>query len=136
MEYVTIKRFKRNGIGGHFNIPYGAVLHLDNDKLYYAGRPVCFAKSAASHEYFACNFDGNGFERGKLSHAIIKRLAPFNFDTPKQRNDFWQVIWNDSLTHKYRRKDHVDTWLWSDDFFNAPIDDLKYIAELVGLKGL
>ena len=137
MEYVTIKRFKRNGIGGQFNIPYGAVLELREDGyLYYAGRAVCVARSFAAHEHFACNYDGKGFERGLLSHAIIKALAPENFDTPKERDDFWQVIWNDTLTPKYRRKDHIDTWLWSDDFFNAPIEDLKYIAGLIGLKGL
>ena len=137
MEYITIKRFKRNGISGYANIPYGTSLELrDDGKLYHKDLPVCVGRSFAAHEHFACNYDGKGFERGLLSHAIIKALAPENFETPQERNDFWQVIWNDTLTHKYRRKDHFDTWLWSDDFYNAPIEDLKYIAGLVGVKGL
>ena len=39
-----------------------------------------------------------------------------------------------SLAQKYRRSEHVNYWLWNDDFYNAPIEDLEYIAELVGVK--
>lgn len=132
MQYITIKRFKRNGIGGYFNIPYGTSLELrDDGTLYHNDLPVCLAKSAASHEHFARNDDGNGQERGRLSHAVIDAL-----NSPQQRNEAWQVIWNDPLTQKYRRTDHLDTWLWNDDFYNAPIEDLKYIAALVGIKVL
>ena len=135
MQYVTIKRFKRHGIGGQFNIPYGTPLELrDDGKLYYKDLPVCVAKSAASHNHFARDDDGKGLERGKLSHAIIYALAPERFDTRQERDEYWEVIWNDQLANKYRRKEHIDYWLWSDDFFNAPIEDLKYIAALAGIK--
>ena len=33
-----------------------------------------------------------------------------------------------------KRKEHEDFWLWNHDFYNAGIDDLKYIAKLVGAK--
>ena len=132
MQFITIKRFKRNGIGGQFNIPYGTPLEMHTDGvIYYKGSPVCAAKSAASHEHFARNDDGNGQERGRLSHAVIDAL-----NSSQQHNETWQVIWNDPLTQKYRRTDHLDTWLWNDDFFIAPIEDLKYIAVLVGIKVL
>ena len=137
MQYITIKRFKRRGIGGQFNIPYGTQLELQDDgKLYYKDLPVCVAKSAASHEHFARDDDGDGRERGKLSHAIIHALEPNKFDSPQERDEAWKVIWNDPLANNYRRKEHIDYWLWSDDFFNAPIDDLKYIATLAGVKGM
>ena len=137
MQYITIKRFKRRGIGGYVNIPYGKTLELKDDVLlYYDDKPVCVARSAASHEHFTRNDDGNGLERSKLSHAIINALASENFDTPQERNEAWQAIWNDSLTQKYRRPEHLDYWLWNDDFYNASIDDLKYIAALAGVKGL
>ncbi len=135
MKYITIKRFKRNGIDGHFNIPYGTYLEKRADgNLYCDNKKICVARSAAAHEYFARDDDGKGMERGKLSHAIIKRLTPMQFDSRQERNEYWQVVWNDSLAQKYRRPEHLDYWLWNDDFYNAPIEDLKYIAALVGVK--
>ena len=106
MQYITIKRFKRRGIGGQFNIPYGTPLELHDDgKLYYKDLPVCVAKSAASHEHFARDNDGDGRERGKLSHAIIHALEPNKFDSPQERDEFWKLIWNDPLANNYRRKE-------------------------------
>ena len=136
MQYVTIKHFKRRGIGGEFNIHYGEILELRDDVLYYKNRAVCAAKSAAAHEYFACDYDGKGIYRGKLSDAIVERLEPKNFDSPQERDEFWKKIWKNDLTQKYRRPEHLDYWLWNDDFFDATIEDLKYIAELVGAKGV
>jgi len=79
------------------------------------------AKSAAAHEYFACDYDGKGFERGKISHAIIERLEQKNFNSPQERDEFWKKMWKDNLTQKYRRPDHLDFWLWNDDFFISEI---------------
>ncbi len=63
------------------------------------------AKSAAAHEYFACDYDGKGFERGKISHAIIERFEQKNFNSPQERDEFWKKIWQNNLTQKYRRPD-------------------------------
>ena len=87
-------------------------------------------RNAAAHEYFARNDDGNGLERGKLSHAIIKTLGGFNANPER-----WEKIFTDDLAQKYRRPEHQDYWLWSDAFFNASIEDLKYLATLAGVKG-
>ena len=135
MKYISVKRFKRNGIDGHFNIPYGKYLEKRADGfLYYADKKICVANSAAAHEFFARDDDGKGLERAKLSHAVIERLAQNQFDSIQERNEHWQIIWNDSLAQKYRRHEHSDYWLWNDDFYNAPIEDLKYLAALVGIK--
>lgn len=134
MQYVTIKRFKRNGIGGYFNIPYGKHLEKRADGvLYYGEKKVCLARSSAAHEYFARDDDGKGLERGELSHAIVNRLSQPQFNSVQARNEHWQAVWNDSLAQKYRRQEHASHWLWSDDFYNAPIEDLEYIAALVGV---
>ena len=94
MQYVTIKHFKRRGIGGEFNIHYGEILELRDEVLYYKDRAVC----AAAHKYFACNYDGKGFYRGKLSSAIVERLEPKNFDSPQECDEFWKKIWKNDLT--------------------------------------
>ena len=31
---------------------------------------------------------------------------------------------------RYRRADHADFWVWSHDFFEAPVEDLRHIAGL------
>ena len=69
-----------------------------------------------------------------MSHAIIDRLAPRQFDSREERNEYWEKVWNDKIAQKYRRPEHVNYWLWNDDFYNAPIEDLKYIAALAGVK--
>lgn len=33
---------------------------------------------------------------------------------------------------RYKRPDCEDFFIWGYDFYNAPIDDLKAIAEIVG----
>lgn len=131
MQYTTIKRFKRESISGHLNLPYGTTLERrDDGMLYYDGKPVCVARSFASHQHFARDDDGQGAARGKLSHAIIKKLGGFH----REKTPEWKAVWSDETAEKYRRKDHQDYWLWSDDFYNAPLQDLQHIASLVGVK--
>ena len=131
MQYTTIKRFKRESISGHLNLPYGTPLEKRDDGiLYHDGKPVCVARSFASHEHFCRDDDGNGAARGKLSHAIIKKLGGFH----REETPEWEAVWSDKTAEKYRRKDHQDFWLWDDAFYNAPLEDLNHIAEIVGVK--
>ncbi len=131
-QYIAIKRFKRNGISGYANIPYGSILDKHNDgMLYYRDSPVCVYRSAVSHEYFAGNDDGKGLERGRLSHAIVKSLS---IQTKDIRDERWKGVVSDVIALKYRRTEHADYWLWHDEFYNAPIEDLMHIARIVGIK--
>ena len=103
MTYTTIKRYNRKGIGGDFNIPWGTPLEKrDDGMLYYDGKPVCVARSFASHEHFCRDDDGQGAARGKLSHAIIKALGGYHRETTPE----WEAVWNDETANSYRRKDH------------------------------
>ena len=43
----------------------------------------------------------------------------------------WDKVWADEISRKYKRRDHVDYWLWSDELYSAPIDDLQHIAAMV-----
>ena len=132
MEYITIKRFKRKGIDGRFNIPYGTELEArDGVIIAPDGRQVCLSRSYAAHEYFARNDDGNGLERGKLSHEIVEKLLPKPGETREQHNERWLKVWHNETAQKYRRKEHQSHWLWSDDFYNADIEDLKGLVENV-----
>lgn len=127
MKFVTIKRFKGRGIGGQFNIPYGTPIDEVHGFLCISGKPICAKGSFMAHEHFARDDDNCGLTRGKITHAIIDMLGGFSFE----RNNRWDKIFSDSRTQKYRRADAKDFWLWDDDFFNAPLDDLNYLFALV-----
>lgn len=133
MQYITIKCYKRQAIGGYLNLPYGTPVEKHDDGLlYYDNKPICVGRSYASHEYFARNDDGNGKERGKLSHEIIKKLGGTH--RPGEPTPEWDAIWDDSIANSHRRKDHETSWLWDDSFFQAPMEDLRHIANLIGLN--
>ena len=135
MQYITIKRYKRDDAGGRFNIPYGTDIESHDGMLWHQDHFICADHSAVMREYFARNDDGNGLWRGKLSHAIIDELHMRDGETLDEWNKRWEPVWNDKICRKYKKDvDSTTTFLWSIDFYNAPILDLLYIAGLVGAK--
>ena len=128
MKYITIRRFRDKAICGEVNIPALTEIQCVNNILYWNGKPLCIVTSENAHQFFAINEDGNGLERGKLTQAIQKTLE--KRDSKYQER--WDKIWADPLCLPYKRKEHENFWLWNHDFFNADIDKLRYIANLVG----
>lgn len=128
MDYVAIKRAKFNGITGAVNIPYGASVCCENGHICTADTVICADHSQNAYDYFARNDDGNGLERGRLTQAIIKTLSKRD----KSHQDRWDRVWDDALCQKYKRAEYADYWLWNHGFYNAPIEDLLYIANMVG----
>lgn len=131
MKYITHKRFKGKGITGDVNLPVFTELRTANHYLVYGTDIICADKSENAHLYFARNDDGNGIERGKLTRAIKSRLS--KKDDAYQ--DRWDRVWEDQLCLKYKRPEFDDFFLWNHEFYNAPIEDLRYIAGLIGAKG-
>lgn len=127
MNYITTKRYKKQSMSDHVNIPYGTEVECYSNILYYNGKPLCFITSQDCYEYFSRNDDGHGLERGGLVNEII--------DTMSTRDDNyqarWDKIWSDDKLCKYRDKGIDDFWLWDFEFYNAPIEDLRYILEKV-----
>lgn len=131
MKYITHQRFKKPCLRGSVNIPALTICETVENIIVYNGKPVCFTTSEDAYQYFARNDDGQGLRRGKLTRAIQKKLE--NRSDPLYQTR-WDAIWNDLICQKYKRTDHSDHWLWNHDFFNAPIEDLQYIARLIGVK--
>ena len=130
MEYITFKRAKIIGITGEVNIPYGTPIYCENGYLFTPDAVICTDHSQNAYDHFMRNDDGNGLERGKLTQNIRKRLAKRD----KNYQDRWDKIWEDKLCQKYKRPEYIDYWLWNHEFYNAPIEDLQYIANLIGIK--
>ena len=130
MQYIVHRRFKGNAICGEVNLPTFSVCECEDGIIKYSGNPICYIASENSHQYFARNDDGNGVLRGKLTQSIQKNLA--------KRDDNYQIrwdkVWDDDICKKYKRIEYADYWLWNHAFFEADIDDLQHIADLVGAK--
>lgn len=130
MKYIVHKRFKDKAICGDVNLPATTVCESDGSFIIHNGFAICFVKSENAHQFFAVDDDGAGMVRGKLTQSIQKALS-------KRDNCYqerWDKVWNDAVCQQYRRKDYEDFWLWNHDFFNADIDVLRHIANLVGAK--
>lgn len=140
MQYITIKRYKRPDRPNReaVNIPYGKAVEERNGSLYYGDVEICRDHSAVMREYFARNDDGQGLKRGKLSQSIIKALLARDGETREEHQKRWDVVYDDKLVCPKYRKTGADSgdWLWNIEFYNAPIEDLEYIAKLVGAKGV
>ena len=134
MIYITTKRFKRKGIDGDFNIPYGTAIESDNGYLWFNGKRICSEKSAVMREYFVRDDDGLGQKRSKIAHSIIDAMLMRDGETKEDWQKRWDVLWEDPVCNKYRKDYSETTFLWGIEFYNAPLLDLYHIAALAGAK--
>lgn len=130
MKYIVHSRFKHKAICGEVNLPAMTECEASNGVICHNGRELCSAISRSAHQYFARNDDGQGMLRGKLTRAIRRMLE----NQDKHHQERWDKVWGDPVCQPYKRKEHTDHWLWNHDFYNAPIEDLRHIAQLVGAK--
>ena len=126
-KYVCRKRARFNSLSGNVNIPYGTAIDCSGNMLYLDGKPLCSDHSQNAHDYFSLDDDGRGLERGDLVGRITKLLERKD----KDHQDRWDKIWGDETSQKYKR-DMEDYWLWGHDFYGAPVEDLKHIANSIG----
>lgn len=94
--------------------------------LMWNGKPICTTVSQDAFDFFSQNDDGRGRERGELVSAILIKLAK-----PDNQKEQWGRIWADALCQQYKRPEHEDFWIWNYEFYNAPVEDLRYILKLV-----
>lgn len=128
-QYITVRRTRFKAINGDLiNIPWGTPIERRDGILLWDGLPLCTVTSQNAHDYFARNDDGHGLERGRLISAITGQLAKRDQDYQAR----WDLVWSDRLCRRYRQRDHADYWLWDHKFFEAILEDLKHIADLVG----
>lgn len=133
--YIIHRRFKDKALCGKtLNLPYGTELMEYNSILYTQnGEPVCVATSENAKMHIAQNDDDNGLERGKLTYAIAYsrknggiQKAGFRF-SDKQR---------DIIVRHYQRfiRPDMDMIIFNDKFFNAPVEELREMADELDIK--
>jgi len=130
VRYIVKKRMREAGISGRVNIPYGTAVEAVDGLIIHQGAAVCAVTSRNAHLYFARDDDGQGRERGALTLAITSTLEKQDKDHQAR----WDRVWEDETAQKYRRQDHEDHFLWGHAFFEAPVEDLRHIADLIGAR--
>lgn len=130
-HYVARRRAKFKSLAGQVNIPYGTALENQGGALILNGKRLCLATSQNACDYFSQNDDGRGLERGALVSEILSCLEQKPHGDGKAYQARWDKVSADQICQQYRRTDHEDFWLWSQAFYDAPIDDLQHIAQLV-----
>lgn len=127
-NYLCRKRARFDGISGQVNIPYGTALICQDGFLMHQNKPLCGITSQNAYDFFSQNDDGMGRERGDLVGRILSKLQ--KRDAGYQAR--WNKVWEDARCQKYKRPEHEDHWIWNFDFYNGPVEDLRYIAGLIG----
>lgn len=130
VRYIVKKRMREAGISGRVNLPYGTAVEAVDGLIIHQGAAVCAVTSRNAHLYFARDDDGQGRERGALTLAITSTLEKRDKDHQAR----WDRVWEDETAQKYRRQDHEDYFLWGHAFFEAPVEDLRHIADLIGAR--
>lgn len=132
MEYITHHRFR--GIaacGERLNVPYGTKFTTIGEFIATPeGKGICATTSEVAHRYFARNDDGQGLERGKLTHAIAygTRRTDTGFRFTGEEAERLETKW------KHFLRDDVDTILFNHAFFNAEVPELRELAADFNIK--
>ena len=132
MKYITHHRFKKlSAFGKKLNIPYGTELEtMNNFIITPENEAICFTTSENAKLHFACNDDGRGLERGKLTYAIAyKKHGNGNgFRFSDSEIEILERDW------KHFLRQDVDTIIFNEDFFAADVEELQRLANALRIK--
>lgn len=129
-NYIVKKRFNQKALQGMVNLPYATLCTETNGLISNDNGPLCYNTSQNAYDYFAINNDNKGLLRGELIDKILKRLNKDRAFNQKKHQERWDLLWADDSLAKYRRSDHADFWVWSKEFYEAPIDELERILKI------
>lgn len=90
MQYITYKRFKKNGIDGAFNLPFGTIVDVNNGILWHNARRICFITSENGWEHFHPNTP-----EGEHRHCMLTALYQW-YNKNGCGDDFADEKWPDA----------------------------------------
>ncbi|RKJ42255.1 isoaspartyl peptidase [Acutalibacter sp. 1XD8-33] len=132
-RYITRRRARFQSLNGVVNLPWGTAAEKRDGFLWRGDKLLCAASAQNTKDFFVQDDDGQGETRGRLVTAILACLDPQEARQGAS-NARWEKIWADRRCRAYKRPDLEEHWIWTEDFYNAPIGDLQHIADLVGAK--
>jgi len=132
--YICTRTYHGNTEAGHrAHIRVGERLSCIAGRIARHNASVCIVTSYVAHQYFACDDDGRGMERGALTYAIA-------FE-PREREHDDGYIYRFSQDELDMLCAEYPQWLkqqapllFNHDFFQADVDELRKLAERLGIK--
>ena len=132
--YICTHEF--NGIaetGKQVNIKPGEKLKCIAGRIAKDNASVCLTTSYVAHKYFAIDDDNQGAERGRLTYEIAF--------APREREHDDGYIYRFSQEELDMLCESYPHWLkqqapllFNQAFFDAPVDELKILAEKLGIQ--
>lgn len=137
-KYIINEHFTSHA--KRFYLPKDIFYRLDNGMLVDVQDAfVCMAHSQTARDL---NLTGNDDGKGTERYHLIKDIKNFfERDSEDPGKDFQERIepgilrmWDNQVAMKYNQnaKDPVGSpWIWNDEFYCAPLTDLKHIYNLL-----
>lgn len=132
-QYVTFRKFSDITIEGEKReFPRGCGFEERRGKIVTRdGEPIVNVHSENGRHFFAYNGDGNGLERGELTYAIATDIRENRIGEDFRLREYER----EELLDKYPQYvQFVSGFLFTDEFYKAPIADLRAIADYMGIK--
>lgn len=128
-HYIARDHARFRGFNGEVDIPKGEKVDGDGVGLIaYQGKYICYYSSENAKAHFVQNDDGMGEIRAELVNSILSSMSK---NDGKLRTRLNRVA-SDDICASYIMQQYTDCYvMWKRRFYDAPIDDLKYIASVV-----
>lgn len=133
MQYITHTKFKGTSLDGKgVLISRGKKLERKDNILYFENHPICIYRSECAKMHFSKDDDKHGLERGDITHKIAYSDSRVEVNGRVQRfSDKQAEILSSDKWSKFLRND-CDVILFSDEFFDADIEELKELQSELG----
>lgn len=95
MTYLTYRRFKQDGIEGHFNLPFNTPVTEKDGFLYYDNKLICAVTSENGWEHFRPNT-----AEGQYRQAILNDL--YEYYAKHQTDDFDEAKWPNQTNYYWK----------------------------------
>ena len=120
MKYICTRDYSGViGNGDTANLAYGAEFDTIGTSISNDNKRICRIESQVAREYFAINDDGNGLERGAITHYFAFEHTFTEDETATLQTKYPQFL-NDGI--------------FSQEFFDADIDTLRALMSEFGLE--
>lgn len=120
MKYICTRDYSGViGTGDTANLAYGAEFDTIGSFIAYDNKAICRIGSQIAREYFALNDDGNGLERGAITHYFAFEHT-FNKD--------------EAVTLQTKYPQFLNDGVFAQEFFDADIDTLRALMSEFGLE--
>ena len=96
MTYLTCRRFKQDGIEGHFNLPFNTPVTEKDGFLYYDNKLICAVTSENGWEHFRPNT-----AEGEYRQEMLNDLYQY-YQKNGSGNDFDEAKWPNQVNYYWK----------------------------------